>query len=84
VELPEQAPPGFAALRRKILEFAAEGEQALLQAAGMRDPGAESALFVVLTETREFPLERPFVREVSTSFFFYFFFLCICLRAVWR
>ncbi|KAK4098461.1 hypothetical protein N658DRAFT_431990, partial [Parathielavia hyrcaniae] len=44
-ELPEQAPPGFAALRREVLGFAAECEQALLQAAGMHDPGAESAFF---------------------------------------
>lgn len=65
VELPEQAPPGFAVLRREILGFTAEDEQALLRAAGMQDPRAESRLFVVVTDGRELPLERPFVREVS-------------------
>ncbi|KAK3294335.1 uncharacterized protein B0H64DRAFT_184615 [Chaetomium fimeti] len=63
VELPEQAPPGFAALRREMLGFAAEDEQVLLQAAGMQDPRAESKFFVVITDSRELPLERPFVRE---------------------
>ncbi|KAH6848224.1 hypothetical protein B0I37DRAFT_446329 [Chaetomium sp. MPI-CAGE-AT-0009] len=63
VELPEQAPPGFAALRREILGFATEDEQALLRVAGMQDPRAESKFFVVVTDGRELQLERPFVRE---------------------
>ena len=67
-ELPERAPPGFAALRRDVLACASEAEDAagLLRAAGMVG-GAESELFVLLTENRYFPLKRPFVREVSAS-----------------
>ncbi|KAH6632151.1 hypothetical protein F5144DRAFT_244041 [Chaetomium tenue] len=63
VELPEQAPSGFAALRREVLGFVAEGEEDLLKAAGMQEPRAESRFFVVVTDGRELPLERPFVRE---------------------
>ncbi|KAK3901908.1 hypothetical protein C8A05DRAFT_15974 [Staphylotrichum tortipilum] len=67
-ELPERAPPGFAALRRDVLAYASEAEEAagLLRAAGMVG-GAESELFILLTEDREFPLKRPFVRVVSAS-----------------
>jgi hypothetical protein len=64
-ELPEQAPPGFAELRREVLAFATEEEQPLLQVAGMQDAGGESAFFTVFTEEREFPFERPFVTDVS-------------------
>jgi hypothetical protein len=68
-ELPECAPPGFAALRRDVLAYASDAEEAagLLRAAGMVGGGAESELFVLFTEDREFPLKRPFVREVSAS-----------------
>ena len=78
-ELPERAPPGFAELRRDVLACADEADEqaGLLRAAGMVPPcdgadpgtgtGAESELFVLLTEDRGFPLRRPFVREVSAS-----------------
>ncbi|KAK3937998.1 hypothetical protein QBC46DRAFT_441738 [Diplogelasinospora grovesii] len=68
-DLPDRAPPGFAELRREILGFAEEGEpgeEALLQVAGMQGGEGEdpaSLLFVVLTDEREFPLARPFMRE---------------------
>ncbi|KAH6842965.1 hypothetical protein B0I37DRAFT_383312 [Chaetomium sp. MPI-CAGE-AT-0009] len=63
-ELPERAPPGFAALRRDVLACASGADEAagLLRAAGMVGD-AESELFVLFTEDREFPLKRPFVRE---------------------
>ncbi|KAK4096789.1 hypothetical protein N658DRAFT_333072 [Parathielavia hyrcaniae] len=63
-ELPERAPPGFAALRRDVLACASKASEAagLLHAAGMVGD-AESELFVLFTEDREFPLKRPFVRE---------------------
>lgn len=69
-ELPDQTPPGFAELRREILGFAEEGEEALLQAAGMQGgegEGGTSSLFIVVTDEREFPLERTFLREVSLA-----------------
>ncbi|KAK4238485.1 hypothetical protein C8A03DRAFT_43759 [Achaetomium macrosporum] len=50
-ELPDQAPPGFAELRREILGFAEEGEEPLL------------LLFSVITDDREFPLEGTFMRQ---------------------
>ncbi|KAK4233795.1 hypothetical protein C8A03DRAFT_47736 [Achaetomium macrosporum] len=65
-ELPDQAPPGFAELRREILACAEEGEQALLQVAGMHGGEGEddaSLLYIVLTDEREFPFSRPFMRE---------------------
>ena len=51
-----------------MLACASEASEAagLLRAAGMVG-GAESELFVLLTEDREFPLKRAFVREVSAS-----------------
>ncbi|KAK4155282.1 hypothetical protein C8A00DRAFT_13664 [Chaetomidium leptoderma] len=62
-ELPDQAPPGFVELRREVLGYAQEGEEASLQAAGMQGEDAASSFFILLTETREMPLERPWVRE---------------------
>ncbi|KAL2146792.1 hypothetical protein VTI28DRAFT_2273 [Corynascus sepedonium] len=65
-ELPNQAPPGFAELRREILGFAEEGEEALLRVAGMQGAEGEddtSLLFIVVTDEREFPLERTFMRQ---------------------
>jgi hypothetical protein len=35
-ELPAEAPPGFAELRREILGFVGEGEEGMLQVAGMQ------------------------------------------------
>jgi hypothetical protein len=72
-DLPDRAPPGFAELRREILGFAEEGEEPLLQVAGMQgeeegeDPA--SSLFIVLNDNRDFPFARPFVPEVSFPFF---------------
>ncbi|KAL2137986.1 hypothetical protein VTI28DRAFT_7688 [Corynascus sepedonium] len=65
-ELPNQAPPGFAELRREILGFAEEEEEALLRVAGMQGAEGEdytSLLFIVVTDEREFPLERTFIRQ---------------------
>ncbi|KAK4152389.1 hypothetical protein C8A00DRAFT_44545 [Chaetomidium leptoderma] len=65
-DMPERAPPGFGELRREILAFAEEGEEALLQVAGMQGEEEEdpaSLLFVVLAEERAFPFARPFVPE---------------------
>jgi hypothetical protein len=72
-DLPDRAPPGFTELRREILGFAEEGEEPLLQVAGMQgeeegeDPA--SSLFIVLNDNRDFPFARPFVPEVSFPFF---------------
>lgn len=57
-ELPDQAPPGFAELRREILGFVEEGEEALLKIARMQ--GTEG-LVIVVSDEREFPLERTFI-----------------------
>ena len=63
-ELPEQAPPGFAELRRDILACAVAGEdEDALHVAGMQ---SENGFFAVLTEEREFPLERPYMKAVSS------------------
>jgi hypothetical protein len=69
-ELPDQAPPGFAELRSEILGFAKEGEEGLLQVAGMQVREGQdltSFLFVVVTDEREYPfaVAEPFLREVS-------------------
>ena len=67
-DLPDRAPPGFAELRREILGFTEEGEEALLQVAGMQGEEGEdpaSSLFIVLNDNRDFPFARPFVPEVS-------------------
>jgi hypothetical protein len=58
VELAAELPE----LRREILACADAGEEDALRAAGMQ---AENGFFVVLTEQREFPLERSFMRAVS-------------------
>ena len=68
-ELPADAPPGFAELRREILGFVGKGEERMLQVAGMQ-AGEEggypaSGLFVVVTDQREYPWKGPFMREVS-------------------
>ncbi|KAL2193569.1 hypothetical protein P885DRAFT_72165 [Corynascus similis CBS 632.67] len=65
-ELPDQAPPGFAELRREILGFAEEGDKALLRVARIQGAEGEdctSLLFIVVTDEREFPLERNFIRQ---------------------
>ncbi|KAK4151565.1 hypothetical protein C8A00DRAFT_17049 [Chaetomidium leptoderma] len=65
-DLPDRAPPGFAELRREILGFAEEGEEALLRVDGMQGEEGEepaSLLYVVITEERAFPFARPFVPE---------------------
>ncbi|KAK4245708.1 hypothetical protein C7999DRAFT_33923 [Corynascus novoguineensis] len=61
-DLPEQAPPSFAELRREILGF--------LQVRGVQ--GAEgkvgaNLLFIVVTDEREFPLEGTFMRQLPKS-----------------
>ncbi|KAL2128559.1 hypothetical protein VTI74DRAFT_9016 [Chaetomium olivicolor] len=64
-ELPDQAPPGFAELRREILGFAEEGEEALLQVVGMQGAEGEDAaslLFSVITNDHDFPLEGTVMR----------------------
>ncbi|KAK4235219.1 hypothetical protein C8A03DRAFT_18008 [Achaetomium macrosporum] len=68
-DLPEKAPPGFTELRREILGFApggGGGDEALLQVTGIRGREGEdpsSFLYVVLTDEREFPRTRTFMRE---------------------
>jgi hypothetical protein len=85
-ELPAEAPPGFAELRREILGFVGEGEEGMLQVAGMHagEEGGNlaSGLFVVVTDEREYPWKGPFMREVSFFCFFCPFLslaCCVCL-----
>ncbi|KAH6847631.1 hypothetical protein B0I37DRAFT_354352 [Chaetomium sp. MPI-CAGE-AT-0009] len=73
VDLPDRAPPGFAGLRSEILGFAREGEDGLLQVAGMQggeqdDPS--TVLFIVVTDDREHPFSGPFMRESKPDWAF--------------
>ncbi|KAK4156581.1 hypothetical protein C8A00DRAFT_30547 [Chaetomidium leptoderma] len=66
-ELPDKPPPGFAELRSEILGFATEGEEGLLQVAGMQPAGGgqdpASMLFIVVTDERGYPWKGPFLRK---------------------
>ncbi|KAH6855562.1 hypothetical protein B0I37DRAFT_365165 [Chaetomium sp. MPI-CAGE-AT-0009] len=71
-DLPDRPPPGFGELRTEMLGLATADERALLEAAGMQ-PGDESEdpasmLFVVVTDDREYPYRRPFMRDVRFLF----------------
>ena len=86
-ELPGQAPPGFAELRKEILGFATREDEdggllsvdGMQPASGSEGAGAASMLFVVLTDEREYPWKGLFMREVRFLFYlvflFFFFFI---------
>ena len=68
-DLPDAPPAGWAALREEMLTLVKEGEEGLLTVPGMlvEEEGDDPAsmVFVVVTDSREFPFRGPFMREVS-------------------
>ncbi len=68
-DLPDVPPAGWAALREEMLTLVKEGEEGLLTVPGMlvEEEGDDPAsmVFVVVTDSREFPFRGPFMREVS-------------------
>ena len=68
-DLPDVPPAGWAVLREEMLTLVKEGEEGLLTVPGMlvKEEGDDPAsmVFVVVTDSREFPFRGPFMREVS-------------------